>query len=110
MARILIGGLVVAIIAALIFFLYAGSYRTRNQAQEQQISELNNQLIKLQTENEQLKAQLAKVQAEETTLSAQNQEMQKAIATFKATGKMPPTPPGSPGATCRPRWLRPRTR
>jgi peptidoglycan hydrolase CwlO-like protein len=93
MARILIGGLVVAIIAALLFFLYAGSYRTRNQAQEQQITELNDQLIKLQTENEQLKAQLTKVQGEESTLAAQNEEMQKAIATFKATGKMPPTPP-----------------
>ena len=93
MARILIGGLVVAIVAALLFFLYSSSYRTRNQAQEQQISELNNQLIKLQSENEQLKAQLGKVQAEETTLTAQNQEMQKAIAIYKATGKMPPTPP-----------------
>ena len=92
-ARVLIGGLVVAIVAALLFFFYSSSYRTRNQAQEQQISELNNQLLKLQTENEQLKAQLTKVQAEETTLTAQNQEMQKAIAIYKATGKMPPTPP-----------------
>ncbi len=93
MARILIGGLVVAIIAALLFFLYSGSYRARDQANEQQISELNNQLIKLQSENEQLKAQLAKVQSEETTLTAQNEELSKAIATFKATGKLPPTPP-----------------
>jgi len=93
MARILIGGVIVALIAALLFFLYAGSYRTRNQAQEQQISQLNDQLNKLQTENEQLKAQLGKVHAEESTLAAQNEEMQKAIAMYKATGKMPPTPP-----------------
>lgn len=93
MARILIGGLVVAIIAALLFFLYAGSYRTRNQAQEQQISELNNQLNKLQHENEQLKTALASVQAEGITLAAQNEEMRKAIASFKATGKLPPTLP-----------------
>jgi peptidoglycan hydrolase CwlO-like protein len=93
MAKLLIGGLIVAMIAALLFFLYSGSYRTRNQAQEQQISELNDQVMKLQNENEQLKAELARVQAEETTLAAQNEEMQKAIATFKATGKMPPTPP-----------------
>ena len=36
MARILIGGLIVAIVAALVFFLYSSSYRTRNEAQEQQ--------------------------------------------------------------------------
>ena len=89
MARILIGGLVVAIVAALLFFLYAGSYRTRNQAQEQQISELNNQLNKLQSENEQLKTALARVQAEGSSLAAQNEEMRKAIASFKATGKLP---------------------
>jgi uncharacterized protein YlxW (UPF0749 family) len=93
MARTLIGGVIVALIAALLFFLYAGSYRTRIQAQEQQISQLNDQLIKLQTENEQLKTQLGKVQAEQATLAAQNEEMQRAIATYKATGKMPPTPP-----------------
>jgi peptidoglycan hydrolase CwlO-like protein len=93
MARLAVGGLVVAIIAALLFFLYAGSYRTRLQAQEQQISELNNQVNKLQTENEQMKTDLAKVQAEGTSLAAQNEEMRKAIASFKATGKLPEVPP-----------------
>lgn len=93
MARILIGGLVVAIVAALLFFLYSGSYRTRNQEQERQISELNDQVMKLQNENEKLKTELAKVQSEEITLTAQNQELSKAIATFKATGKLPLTPP-----------------
>ncbi len=89
MARLVIGGLIVAIIAALLFFIYSGSYRTRNQEQEQQISGLNNQVNKLQAENEQLKTDLAKVQAEGTRLAAQNEEMRKAIASFKATGKLP---------------------
>ena len=91
MARLVIGGLVVAIIAALLFFIYSGSFRTRNQ--EQQISGLNNQVNKLQAENEQLKNDLAKVQSEGSRLAAQNEEMRKAIGSFKATGKMPEVPP-----------------
>jgi peptidoglycan hydrolase CwlO-like protein len=93
MARLAIGGLVVAIIAALLFFIYSGSYRTRNQEQGQQISELNNQVNKLQAENEQLKNDLAKVQSEGSRLAAQNEEMRKAIGSFKATGKLPEVPP-----------------
>ena len=93
MARLVIVGLVVAIIAALLFFIYSGSYRTRNQEQEQQISELNNQVNKLQAENEQLKNDLAKVQSEGSRLAAQNEEMRKAIGSFKATGKLPEIPP-----------------
>jgi len=93
MARLVIGGLVVAIIAALLFFIYSGSYRTRSQEQEQQISELNNQVNKLHAENEQLKTDLAKVQSEGARMAAQNEEMRKAIGSFKATGKVPPTLP-----------------
>jgi peptidoglycan hydrolase CwlO-like protein len=93
MARLVIGGLVVAIIAALLFFIYSGSYRTRNQEQGQQISELSNQVNKLQAENEQLKNDLAKVQSEGSRLAAQNEEMRKAIGSFKATGKIPEVPP-----------------
>jgi len=89
MARLVVGGLIVAIIAALLFFIYSGSYRTRNQEQAQQISELNNQVNKLQAENEQLKTDLAKVQSEGASLAAQNEEMRKAIGAFKATGKLP---------------------
>ncbi len=93
MARLVIGGLVVAIIAALLFFIYSGSYRTRNQEQEQQISELNNQVNKLHAENDQLKTDLAKVQSEGARMAAQNEEMRKAIGSFKETGKVPPTLP-----------------
>ena len=93
MARLVLGGLIVAIIAALLFFIYSGSYRTRNQEQEQQISELNKQVNKLQAENEHLKTDLAKVQSEGTRLAAENEEMRKAIGAFKATGKLPPSLP-----------------
>ncbi|HZC45464.1 MAG TPA: hypothetical protein VE243_03250 [Candidatus Acidoferrum sp.] len=93
MGRLLIGGLIVAIIAALLFYFYSGSDRTRLEQQNQQITQLNDQLLKLQTENEQLKTQLSKVQGEQNILSAQNEEMRKAIAEFKATGKMPVIPP-----------------
>jgi peptidoglycan hydrolase CwlO-like protein len=93
MGRLLIGGLVVAIIAALLFYFYSTDYRTQIDQQTQQISQLNDQLLKLQSENEQLKAQLSKVQAEQNILAAQNEEMRKGIAEFKATGKMPVIPP-----------------
>ncbi len=89
MARLLIGGLIVAIIAALLFFFYSSSYRTRLEQQTQQVSQLSAELLKLQNENEQLKAELTKVQGEQNILAAQNEEMRKAIASFKATGKMP---------------------
>jgi peptidoglycan hydrolase CwlO-like protein len=93
MGRLLIGGLIVAIIAALLFFFYSSSYRTRLDDQTQQISQLNDQLLKLQSENEQLKTELSKVQGEQNILAAQNDEMRKAIAEFKATGKLPVIPP-----------------
>jgi peptidoglycan hydrolase CwlO-like protein len=93
MGRLLIGGLIVAIVAALLFYLYSSGYRAQIDQQTQQVSQLNDQLLKLQSENEQLKAQLSKVQNEQGILAAQNEEMRKAIAEFKATGKMPVIPP-----------------
>ena len=93
MGRLVIGGLVVAIVAALLFYFYSSGYRTQIDQQTQQISQLNDQVIKLQSENEQLKAQLTKVQNEQSILAAQNEEMRKGIAEFKATGKMPVIPP-----------------
>ena len=93
MGRLVIGGLVVAIVAALLFYFYSSGYRTQINQQTQQISQLNDQVLKLQSENEQLKAQLTKVQNEQSILAAQNEEMRKGIAEFKATGKMPVIPP-----------------
>jgi len=93
MGRLVIGGVVVAIVAGLLFYFYSGADRAQIDQQTQQISQLNDQLQKLQHENEQLKNQLSKVQAEQNILAAQNEEMRKGIAEFKATGKMPVIPP-----------------
>lgn len=93
MGRVIITIVVVAIIAGLVFYFYSAGYRAQLDQQTQQISQLNDETQKLQSENEQLKAQLSKVQGEQTTLSAQNDELRKAIAQFKATGKMPELPP-----------------
>ena len=46
MGRLLIGGLIVAIIAALLFYFYSSGYRTQIDQQTQQISQLNDQLLK----------------------------------------------------------------
>jgi peptidoglycan hydrolase CwlO-like protein len=93
MGRIIVTIIIVAIIAGVVFYLYSAGYRAQLDQQNNQISQLNDQLQKLQSENEQLKSQLSKVQTEQTTLAAQNEELRKAIAEFKATGKMPELPP-----------------
>ena len=56
---------------------------------QQQTDSLKQQADTLKTENEKLKAQLDKVQAEQANLAAQNDALNKAIAGYKATGKMP---------------------
>jgi septal ring factor EnvC (AmiA/AmiB activator) len=83
--RVVIGGLVVAIIAAILFYFYSQSCRTRAAAQAQQISEMGNRLNQLQQDNEQLKSELAKSQEEENKLNAQNTELLRAIGTFDST-------------------------
>jgi C4-dicarboxylate-specific signal transduction histidine kinase len=90
--RVLIGAVVVAIVAAILFYFYSQSCQSKAAAQGQQISEMGNRLNQLQHDNDQLKSELAKVQDEENKLNAQNNELLKAIATFKATGKMPAVP------------------
>jgi septal ring factor EnvC (AmiA/AmiB activator) len=90
--RVLIGAVVVAIVAAIFFYFYSQSCQSRAAAQAQQITEMGNRLNQLQQDNDQLKSELAKVQDEENKLNAQNNELLKAIASFKATGKMPEVP------------------
>jgi septal ring factor EnvC (AmiA/AmiB activator) len=100
MGKALVGGLMVAVVAALILYVYASSCRTAMADQARQISALGAQLAKLEQQNTELRTNLAKLQSEEEALAAQNDELKKAIATFKATGKMPanlpselPSPP-----------------
>jgi septal ring factor EnvC (AmiA/AmiB activator) len=87
--RVLIGAVVVAIVAAILFYFYSQSCQSKSAAQAQQISEMSQRVNQLQQDNDQLKSELAKVQDEENKLNAQNNELLKAMATFKATGKMP---------------------
>jgi peptidoglycan hydrolase CwlO-like protein len=93
MGRLFIGILIAGAIGGAVFYYYSSGYRTQIDQQTQQLSQLNDQVNKLQSENEQLKAQLSKVQNEQSILAAQNEEMRKGIAEFKATGKMPVIPP-----------------
>jgi len=92
MGRALIGALIVAIVAAVIFYFWSAGYREQRDRQQAQIVQLNQEVSRLSDENTRLKAELAKVQSEQANLAAENDEMKKAIAAFKATGKMPPIP------------------
>jgi hypothetical protein len=59
------------------------------------MSELEQQLERLQSENTQLKENLAKSQSEEERLSAANQDLIKALSQARLTGKIPPLPPSA---------------
>ena len=87
--------ILVAVAAALGYRRYTQQAEFRER-QEKQIAELNQQVSKLQAENERLKADLAKVQEEENRLVAANETLRKAFEQFKLTGKvshMPAYPP-----------------
>src|SRR5580658_3417582 len=92
MLKAVIGGVVVLAIALVVLFVWSSHYRAVNDAQADQIAALNDQLSKLEQENADLKSEVAKVQAEENSLAAQNDDMRKAIASVRATGKLPQIP------------------
>jgi peptidoglycan hydrolase CwlO-like protein len=89
MLRGLAGAVIVAIIAGALFYHYSHTYSDQISAQQTQIAGLKKQLSQLTDQNTQLKTELAKVQAEEANLAAQNAELSKAVASVKATGKLP---------------------
>ena len=97
MGRMLIGGVVVAIIAIIAVYVISVKDEEARKAQESKIVELQGQLQKLQDENDGLKSALAKVRSEEDRLAADNQELSKALAQAQVTGKVPklklPYPP-----------------
>lgn len=96
MVKAIAGAIFVAIIAALLFDVWSGQNRAAQDLMQQQITALNQQIIQLRDQNTQLKGQLASVQSEEQNLAAQNDELRKAIASVKATGKLPPNLPYPP--------------
>ena len=89
MGRFLAGALVVLIIAAIAFFMWSKVNDARQEALQELIAAMNKQLSQLGDQNTRLKAELSKVQSEEQNLAAQNDELLKAIASVKATGKLP---------------------
>jgi len=104
MGRVIAAVIVVATITGGIFYwnwYTQGEEYKKDQQQttdlQQQTATLKQQAAALQAENENLKSQLDKVQAEQANLAAQNDALNKAIAGYKATGKMPevklPYPP-----------------
>jgi len=90
MGKFLAGALVVLVLAAIIFFVWSNVKDSRVEQLEAQITQMNNMISQLGDENTRLKSQLAKVQSEEESLAAQNEELRKAVASVKATGKLPP--------------------
>jgi len=89
MGRFLAGALVVLIVAAIAFFMWSKVNDARQEALQEQIAAMNKQLSQISEENTRLKAELSKVQSEEQNLATQNDELLKAIASVKATGKLP---------------------
>jgi cell division protein FtsB len=89
MGRFLAGALVVLIVAGIAFFMWSKVNDARQEALQEQIAAMNKQLSQISDENTRLKAALSKLQSEEQNLAAQNEELLKAIASVKATGKLP---------------------
>lgn len=96
MGKAIAGAVIVAIVATILFYIWAGHNRAAHEEMQQQITALNQQINELRDQNTQLKGQLANVQSEEQNLAAQNDELRKAIGTIKATGKLPPNLPYPP--------------
>jgi TolA-binding protein len=96
MLKALVGAVVVAIVAGILFAWVSSKHHAEQDRLNQQIAAMDGQLSQLRDENTRLKGDLAKVQTEQQNLAAQNEEMRKAIAAVKATGKLPrnlPYPP-----------------
>ncbi|HUY37177.1 MAG TPA: hypothetical protein VMV13_00020 [Candidatus Binataceae bacterium] len=96
MGKATAGAVLVAIVAAILFYVWAGQNHVAQDAMQQQITALNHQLDELRDQNTQLKGQLGSVQSEEQNLAAQNDQLRKAIGSVKATGKLPPDLPYPP--------------
>lgn len=97
MARVIIAVLIVAGGAVAVMYYMSQKNQAVHVSDQQQISDLQQQTATLKKENETLKSQLDQVQSEQTRLAAENEALNKAIAQYKATGKMgeiklPPLP------------------
>ncbi len=96
MYRYFIGGLVVAIIALVIGYLWFSQQQILHARENKRIAELNQELSMLQSENAQLKSALATVEAEENRLAKENDMLAKTLENARLTGRIPsklPYPP-----------------
>lgn len=89
MGKFFAGALVVLILAVIVFFVWSKVNDSRREQLEAQITQTNNMISQLGDENTRLKGELAKVQSEEQAMAARNDELLKALASVKATGKLP---------------------
>ncbi len=96
MGRVIGAIVVVTVFAGGIFYWNWYTQGEEYKKDQQQISDLQQQTATLKqqndtlkAENEKMKSDLDKVQAEQASLAAQNDVLSKAIAGYKATGKMP---------------------
>ena len=96
MLRGVIAFVILAAVAGALGYRWYQQELELRQRQQEQIVELNQQVKKIQGENETLKAQLAKVQDEEGRLAAANELLTKAIEQSKLTGKTAEKPPNLP--------------
>lgn len=90
MGKFFAGAFIVLIAAAIGFFVWSKVNDARQEETQAQLAAMNKQISQLNDENTRLKSDLAKVQAEEQAFVAQNDELRKAVASVKATGKLPP--------------------
>ena len=91
----LVAALLAAVLAAGAGWLLYSNARSLHPQDQERMSELEQQLERLQSENTQLKENLAKSQSEEERLSAANQDLIKALSQARLTGKIPPLPPSA---------------
>src|SRR6266849_6133693 len=87
MGRMIIGGVVVAIIAIIAVYVISVKDEEARKAQESKIVELQGQLQKLQDENNGLKSALAKVQSEEDRLAAGYRVSAQLLVLFLVGGR-----------------------
>ena len=96
MVRGIIVFVVLAGIAGALGYRWYQQQLELQQHQQEQIADLNQQVKKMQSENETLKTQLAKVQDEQGRLAVANDLLTKAIEQSKITGKVAEKPPNLP--------------
>jgi len=95
MGRVLIGAAAALLIAVIVGYVMMTRYATGRAADQQRISDLQQQNEKLGDENAQLTADLAKVQREQERLQAANDQLSKSLESARLTGKVPPLPEGA---------------